>query len=345
MDELHAWLTTWPAPLSISEHPAKNRMRAQQGSRATNEPGHALEALYADWRRTIDTAPDTPLADIRAMFEHWGDVTAEPAGVSYHEIEAGGRPALWAIPDNCAADRVLLCLHGGGYVLASMRSHRKLYGHIARAVGCRALIPEYRRAPEHPHPAQVTDVVQAYDWLLSSEGISPEHVAFVGDSAGGALAITALLLARDRGMQLPAASVPIAPYVDTEALGASYVTNATHDRLGARDATLAFMALFLGENGDRHDPLANPLRADLRGLPPMLVQVGGHDVLVDDSRQFHERARAHGVDVILEIAPGQQHVFHFMAGSDQAADAAIARIAAWLRPILTLAPGPGITAV
>lgn len=296
----------------------------------THRPPDPLAQLYAGWVATTTAHPEMTLDQIRALFEHWGDVTAEPGGIDYVEDVIGGVEALWALPKQRDDAAVLLCFHGGGYVLGSMYSHRKLYGHFAKAVGCRALILNYRRAPEHVHPGPVEDAVAAYAALLR-QPVDPAKIAFVGDSAGGALAIAAMLKARDDGLPLPAAAVPLAPYLDMEAKGATYQSNDAVDALGSRDATLQFVDLFLGPGGDRHDPLANPLHADLKGLPPMLIQTGGDDVLLDDSRGFAARAGAAGVDVTLEIAPGMQHVFHFLAGACAEADAAVARAGQWLR--------------
>ena len=293
-----------------------------------------LKDLYAGWAHAMATRHDMPLQDLRGMFDHWGDVTAEPRGVDYIEVDAGGVQSMWVLPKNCAMDRTLFCTHGGGYVLGSMYTHRKLFGHFAKAVGCRALIPDYKLAPEHVHPGPLDDVVLAYRWLLEVEKVPPNRIAFLGDSAGGALAITAMLRARQMGLPLPVASIPLAPYIDMEALGASYETNHGKDALGSRAGTLGAVSAFLGENGNCKDPLANPLYADLLGLPPMLVQVGGHDVLLDDSRRFYERAKAAGIDITLQIAPEMQHVFHFLAGNLPEADQAIANAAAWLRPKL-----------
>ncbi len=299
----------------------------------------ALASLYDSWVAQMSARTDMPLEEIRGLFDQWGDVTAEPGGVEYVEGAASGIPALWAVPEGAVPDRVLLCFHGGGYALGSIESHRKLYGHFAKAFGCRALIIDYRRAPEHVHPAQVEDAVQAYRWLIEDQGLNPSHVLFVGDSAGGALSISALLLARDQGLPLPTGAVPMAPYLDTEAKGESYVANAEVDRLGSREATLAFIPVFLGPEGNPHDPLANPLHAELSGLPPMLIQVGGHDVLLDDSRAFYAKAKAAGLDITLEIDADMQHVYQFEAGNCAVADAAIRRAAEWGRKRLGLAAG------
>ncbi len=262
-----------------------------------------LKDMYAGLVQAIAARRDMPLEELRAMFSHWGDLTGEPRGVDYIEVDAGGVESMWVVPKNCAMDRTLFCIHDGGYVVGSMYSHRKLFGHFAKVVGCRALVMNYKLAPEHLYPGPVDDVVVAYRWLLDVEKLSPKRIAFLGDSAGGALAITAMLRAREKGMPLPVASVPRAPYLDLEALGASYETNHGKDALGSREGTLSAASVFLGETGNPRDPLANPLYADLRGSPPILIQVGGHDVLLDDSTSFYERARAAGVDITLQVAP------------------------------------------
>ena len=175
-----------------------------------------LKVLYRSWIAALGENPEMPLDELRRMFEHWGDVTAEPGGVDYIEVEAGGVPAMWATPKGAREDRVLLCSHGGGYVTGSMYTHRKVYGHFAKAIGCRALIVHYGRAPENVHPGPVDDMVRAYEWLLRAD-IRPEHIALTGDSAGGGLAVTTLLRARERGLPLPAASMPLSPWLDMEA--------------------------------------------------------------------------------------------------------------------------------
>lgn len=300
----------------------------------TSDP---LKNLYASWMASTHANPDMELDKVRDLFEHWGDVTTEPGGVDYVEDEVGGIGAMWALPKQRSDEAVLLCFHGGGYVLGSMYSHRKLYGHFAKAARCRALILNYRRAPEHLHPGPVQDCVSAYRALLEGGGADPGKIAFVGDSAGGALAITSALLARDNGLPLPAACLALAPYLDLDATGSTYDTNAELDALGDRDATIAFGRVFLGPDGSTRDPLVNPVHGDLRGLPPMLLQTGGHDVLLDDSRSFAEAAKAAGTDVTLEVAPGMQHVYHFLAGTEPQADASITRAAEWLREKLGLA--------
>ena len=294
----------------------------------------AIKTLYNGWMAAMQAEPDMPLASMRALFEHWGDITAEPGGVDYLEVDAGGVSAMWAIPHGCAKDRVALCTHGGGYVAGSMYTHRKMFGHIAKAIGCQALILHYRRAPEHTHPAQVDDAVTAYGWLLA-QGFKPHHICTTGDSAGGALSTSVLLGARAKGLPLPAAAMPLSPWYDMEAQGATLKTNAAKDCLANETMVKHMAATFLGPASNR-DPLANLLHADVAGLPPIYIQVGGDEGLLDDSLRFETKARAAGVDIKVDVFPEMQHVFQFMAGMAPEADDAIQRMATWVKPKLGL---------
>ncbi|HXA25536.1 MAG TPA: alpha/beta hydrolase [Acetobacteraceae bacterium] len=298
-----------------------------------------LITLYKGFVAALEANPEMPLDELRALLGHMGDVTGEPGGVDYIETEADGVPALWAAPKRCAEDRVLLCSHGGGYVVGSMFTHRKLYGHLAKAVGCRALIVHYGLAPENVHPGPVNDMAKAYRWLLA-EKIAPNHVALTGDSAGGGLAITTLLRARQLALPTPAASMPLSPWLDMDGAGATFESNKERDVLVAREMIQNMAATFLGEYGDRHDPLVNPLHGDLSGLPPVYIQVGGYETLLDDSRALAEALRRADVDVKLDVYPEMQHVFHFLAGIAPEADTAIGELAEWVRPKLGLAKDP-----
>ena len=213
--------------------------------------------------------------------------------------------------------------------------HRKLYGHLAKAVGCRALIVGYRRTPEHPYPAQLDDATAAYRWLLA-QGIAPGHCAFAGDSSGGGLAISAQLAARRAGLPLPAASMTLSAWTDMTLSGDSYVANRDKDALFRQEIVEGLVQMFLGLDGDRHDPFASPLFADLAGLPPIYLQAGEDEGLLDDSRQFAARARQAGVDVRLDVFPGMLRTFQMTAGRAPEADDALQRLAAWARPKLGL---------
>jgi monoterpene epsilon-lactone hydrolase len=301
------------------------------------------EVLVEHYRRSNALAamdPPLTLAEMRDRDEHWGDVTAEPGGVDYIETEADGVRVSWAAPHGAADDRVVLCLHGGGFVGGSIYTHRKLFGHLAKAAGVRALSVDYRRTPEHRYPAPLDDATSAYRWLLESQGVAPGRIVFAGDSAGAGLAVTATLRARAEGRPLPAGLLLLSPWVDLAATGASLVTNRDTDILFGGTTPMdveGLVAMFLPPSVDRRDPLVSPLYADLTGLPPMYVQVSGAEMLLDDSRRFVERADKAGVDAQLDVFDDQQHTFQMLAGRAPEADDAVAKLATWVRPRLGLA--------
>jgi epsilon-lactone hydrolase len=288
--------------------------------------------------RQAARVPPLPLDEARDLGEHWGDVTAEPGGVDYLEVDAGGVPAMWAVPHGADPSRALLCLHGGGFVSGSMYTHRKMFAHLARAAGVRALVIDYRRTPGHMHPAPVDDATSAYRWLLD-QSVLPVHIAVTGDSAGGGLTITTMLRAREQGLPLAAALMPLSPWIDMELTGGTMATNRATDVLFGGDTPMdigALVDMFLGPDGDRTDPLASPVYGDLTGFPPIYIQVSGAEMLLDDARRLDGHAREHGVEVRLDVFPDQQHTFQMSAGRAPEADEAIARLAAWVRPRLGL---------
>ncbi|GAB2667328.1 alpha/beta hydrolase [Kribbella swartbergensis] len=288
-------------------------------------PSKESEAVRRHWEAARVEQP----VDQEAADHTWAGLTREPPGVDYISVEE--LPALWIVPKGAVPDRVLLCMHGGGFVGGSMYSHRKLFGHLARAVGARALVFDYRLAPDHTHPAQVEDATAAYRWLLD-QGVSA--VAFCGDSAGGGLAITTQLQARELGLPLPVATLAISPWVDLEATGSSYDVNRERDAFFHRDLVRELAGTFLGPDGDPRDPLANPLYGKLSGFGPLYIQVGGDEVLLDDAHSLAAQARAAGVEVRLDVFPDMQHTFQMAAGRAPEADDAIRRMADWVRPHL-----------
>jgi acetyl esterase/lipase len=289
----------------------------------------AVAKLYQTW--LANPAEDDVIRDQR----QWDVLTAEPGGVDYLETDIGGVPALWAVPKGCAEDRVLLCVHGGGFVSGSIYTHRKLFAHLAEAVGARALIVGYPLIPDAGmYPAPDNRVVDAYRWLLD-QGIAAGHVAFAGDSAGGLISITAQLRSRDQGLPLPAATMLMSPWVDMEVTGETMVSNAGKEALFNQPWVKQLAEGYLGGTSPR-DPRANSLYADLAGFGPIYSQVGGYEVLLDDSRRLAEHAEKAGVEVRLDIFPEMQHTFQMMAGRAPEADDAIRRLAEWVRPKLGL---------
>jgi len=267
--------------------------------------------------------------------ESWGDLTAEPREVDYLETEVGRLPAIWAVPKNANADCVLMCFHGGGFVSGSVYTHRKMFGHLAKAAGVRALLVSYHLLPEGVFPGPADEVTNAYRWLLG-QGTSADRIAFAGDSVGGWLAVTVQLRAREQGLPLPAAALLMSPCVDMEATGESYEANRDFDPFFKREVVVGVIRNFLGGNTDGRDPRANPLYADLSGLGPLYIQAGGHETLADDARLLARHARTAGVDVQLDIFPGMLHTFQMAAGRAPEADDAISKMAIWARPRLGL---------
>jgi monoterpene epsilon-lactone hydrolase len=294
-----------------------------------------VKDLYQRWTATFAERGELPLDEWRALIEEWPQVTAEPGGVDYMEVDAGGVPAMWAAPKGAAEDPVVVGLHGGGFATGSMYTHRKMFAHLAKAIGARALVPDYRRTPEHTHPAPVEDALAAYRWLLD-QGTEASRIVFTGDSAGGGLVVTTMLLAREQGLPLPAGGMLLSPWFDFEATGASYHDNDGKDMLLNREFGLRLAGMFLGDASTPHDPLVSPLHADLTGLPPLYIQASSEEVLADDSRSFAEHAQEAGVEVRIDLFPGQQHTFQMAAGRSPEADEAIRRLAEWARTKLGL---------
>jgi epsilon-lactone hydrolase len=271
---------------------------------------------------------------VRARVDHWGDITTEPRGIDYLEIDVADRPALWAIPKGSPDDRVIFSIHGGGFVSGSIYTHRKLYGHLAKAIEARALLTEYRTTPEHTHPAQLADTSAAYRWLLD-KGFDAKRIAIVGDSAGGGVAVTTMLKARDAGLPTAAALMLISPWVDIRSAATPSKQIKETDAFFYREVVQALAGMFLGGT-DPKDPLVSPLYGDLSGLPPMFIQMGGDETLLGESLQLEENARKAGVDVQLEVFPEQQHTFQMAAGHAPESADAIRKLAEWVRPKLGL---------
>ncbi len=280
-----------------------------------------VRATYSRWTR--ETTVQQMRADWDALF--WSD--AVPARVQ--EVSAGGVTATWIVADDVDASRTLVYFHGGGFQVGSVRSHRDLMARLSAAASCRVLGVDYRLAPEHRFPAPLHDALAVYLWLVD-QGVAAERIALAGDSAGGGLALGCLLALRDEGVALPAAGVTLSAWTDLGAGGASYETRAESDPIHQRRMILAMARNYLGADGDPADPRASPLRADLHGLPPLLMQVGDHETVLDDTRDFAAKARDAGVDVELEVGDAMFHVFQQFADTLPQAREAITRIGRFL---------------
>ena len=284
---------------------------------------HGIDGIRAHLA-TLPPMRDQSVEEAREMYDKAKYVFALPEGVEVVKDEIGGVPAEILTPPSRGAG-TFLYLHGGGYAIGSPESHRHLVGALAVASRTRAYALDYRRAPEHPFPAAVDDAVAGYRGLLEA-GIAPGSIVLGGDSAGGGLTVAALVAIRDAGLALPAAGVCISPWTDLTNEAESYRTHADRDPLVFREDIDRWGAAYLA-GADPRTPLASPLYAELSGLPPLLVQVGSEEVLLDDSRKLGARCEAAGVEVQLEVWDEMIHVWHWFGEYLEEADSAVRRIA------------------
>ncbi len=288
----------------------------------------ALRDLYLDWSEIMATS-DLTMRLFRSIFDEWHQPTVEPEDVTYKEDSVGGVPGIWAFPIGADKSKVLLYTHGGGFAVGSAASHRKLAAHVAKAAGMTTFVLDYRRAPEHPHPAQIEDGVAAFEGLLE-RGVRAEDITTIGDSAGGNLAISIALALKEQGRPMPGHVVAFSPWLDMENAGATLVTNDATDALITAPLLDGMIAGVLGGTTSPTAPLANPLYADFTGFPPLYLNAGSVESLVDNATRLHDRARSAGVDVTIHVSEGQQHVYPFLAGRIDAVDRELKEIGAWL---------------
>lgn len=270
-----------------------------------------------------------PLAVQRQEWEDGVAGVALPEGVTTELAAPGDIPGEWVRGAAAEGDAAVLLVHGGGFSAGSCRTHRELAARLSLASGVPVLTFDYRLAPEHPFPAALDDTVAAYRALLA-QGIAPTRLVIAGDSAGGGLALSALLRLRDEGEALPAAAVLLSPWADLALAGESIETRADADPLCSRESLALAASTYLA-GADARAPLASPVYADLAGLPPLLIHVGSDEILLSDATRLAEHATAAGVDTTLEIAPGLWHVWHAWAGALPEAAAALDRIGAFVR--------------
>ncbi len=250
--------------------------------------------------------------DSRNNMEQMTSMEKIPEDVKIEEITVSGIPSIWISTPEVVKEQVILYLHGGGYVLGSINTHKTLGAKISRSSKSRVLMINYRLAPENPYPAALEDSVAVYQWLIDDEGIDPKNIVISGDSAGGGLTAASILKIRDLGITLPAGGVLLSPWTDLDGTGDSVRTKRRIDPY--LDASgLFFMAnLYIGDE-DPKNPYISPLYADLKGIPPLLIQVGTAEIILDDSTRFAEKAKSAGVDVTLDVWEDMIHVFQAFA--------------------------------
>ncbi len=298
-----------------------------------------LKTITELLRARQEQAPaDISFPKSRALFEQ---MTAEfplPPDVTSKPVDAGGIPGEWIAAPEAGDQETIYWLHGGGYCIGSINTHRGLLARISAASRARVLAIDYRLAPEDPFPAAVEDAVAGYLWLLST-GVDPAHIIIGGDSAGGGLTAATLVALKADAKPLPAAAVCISPWTDLALTGESLVSKAEADPMITIEGITRVRDAYLGD-ADPSAPLASPIYAGLSGLPPLLIQVGENEVLLDDSQRLAERAEAAGVDVTLEVWPEMIHVWHFFAAMLPEGQQAIDRIGEWVQQRL----GAAVTA-
>lgn len=283
-----------------------------------------IRKVYAGWNRS------TSMEQMRSDWDAFFPLDRAPATIS--AVDAGGVDARWIDAPGALSDRVLIYFHGGGFKIGSATSHQDLMARLSAAASCRVLGLNYRLMPEHRFPAPIEDAQKAYRWVLA-QGIAPQRVAFAGDSAGGGLVASTMLALREAGQPLPSAGVMLSALTDFETCGESYDTRAAADPIHQKPMIQALARMYLGTTHSARDPLASPLYGELRGLPPLLLQVGDRETGLDDSRLFAEAARKAGVDVRLSIWDGMIHVFQQFPDDLPQAGQAIAEIGDFLNSV------------
>jgi acetyl esterase/lipase len=265
----------------------------------------------------------------RASFEQLAAMFPIDADIKCESVTANGVKSEWVSAPEAESGRAILYLHGGGYVMGSINTHRSMAARLSRAAKARVLVSDYRLAPEHPHPAAVDDSAAACRWMLA-QGLKPSRIAVAGDSAGGGLTAATLVAIRDAKLPLPAAGALVSPWVDLEAIGESMTSKDSVDPMVRRAGLLDMAKAYLAGQNPR-TPLAAPLYADLAGLPPLLIQVGTSETLLDDAARLAERAKKAGVNVTYEPWQNMIHVWHLFASRLDEGQQAIEKIGAFVR--------------
>lgn len=289
-----------------------------------------MAALWAPVGELDPTARDG-LRELRESVEALHARFPLPPDIRMQPVNASGTPSLQLSSDHQHPTSVLY-LHGGGYVSGSAYGYRPLAGYLATAAQCGVLLPEYRLAPEHPHPAAVEDALHAYEWILDS-GVAPERITLVGDSAGAGLALTMMLALEHRALPQPGRAALLCPWADLRCAHHDHPTRDPQPVIGPEQLR-RFAAMYLSGH-PIDDPLVDPLHADLSGLPPLLIQSGTGDPLLQDAQRLAGRARECGVSAQLELFPVDAHDFHvfwsFLPDARQALQE-VGRFAAAERP-------------
>jgi epsilon-lactone hydrolase len=270
---------------------------------------------------------DVPFMEQRPIIERMAKLISAPKEVTYHETTIDHIPILWVEPP-APTGQVMLYLHGGGYTIGSHLTEKSIIGKIALLSGAKMLVPHYRLAPEHPFPAALDDALTCYRWLLNN-GTQPEQIMVGGLSAGGGLTMALLLKLRELGEPLPQAGILISAWLDLTGTAESVSRNTPHDSGVSWKVLMPSVKAYVGDDNVRN-PLISPVFADLTGMPPLLIQVGSIEILLDDSQCLAANAHNAGVDVTLRVWDGMIHGWHLYSFVPEAHQA-IAEIAAYIK--------------
>lgn len=278
---------------------------------------------------------NTSIPDFREMAEATNARIANtmPRDVEVLPFTIDGMKAEWLIPDGAGKDKVIMYCVGGGYVSGNCNDHRLIVAKVAQKVGVAILVFEHRNAPEDPYPAALEDSLKTYKWLLD-QGTSPKDILIMGESAGGGLCLASLLGIRDQELPLPMAAVALSPWTDLKLTGDSYRTR-KNVCISPEGMNVVCSRHYVGDH-DPEEPYVSPLYGDLHGLPPLFINVGSYETMLDDSTRFAEKARQAGVDVTLRVGEKMVHCYPLMAPMFPEATEAMDEIAAFIRAQLKL---------
>ena len=281
----------------------------------TNE----ARAFVAQWSESLrDLGPvltgenkTVSLAEIRARYSKMLAQNPAPAGITFEDVVIGGIPGQLATPDVLRTDAVVVYIHGGAYIVGEPAGYHGIGGNLAKTMGAKVFLPDYRLAPEHPFPAPIDDTLRFYKGLLD-EGYPAKKIVFAGESAGGAMTVTVMVAARNSGLALPAGGVAISPWANLEHTGISMTNRETIDLLNTK-AGLVFLANVFLQGALPNHPMASPVFADVTGLPPIMVQMGEAELMLTDGMRLATHLAENRVRMTLEVWPHMFHAWHFVA--------------------------------
>ncbi|KAK5117649.1 hypothetical protein LTR62_005072 [Meristemomyces frigidus] len=299
---------------------------------APSKEAQYLTSLF----KTISATPDNGNLFIeRCLYDQVATASSEPTDVSYEDVDISGQqrgPAKLIHPSNASKKHIILFMHGGGYSFGSLHSHRKMCAHFAKSCNTLALMVDYRLTPEHAYPAALDDCVAAYKWLLH-QGFEGKNIITMGDSCGGGLTTTASLKVIRDGLPPPGAAVSLSPWYDVVCKDSPSLTKAKNDVLGTMEGMYKIRDRYC-VGVDPAEPLISALYArddELSKLQPHWISCAGDDMLLDDGIRMAERLQKSGVETVLKVHDGMQHVFEFMAGRAPESDASVREIGQWVR--------------